>query len=127
MLSLALNLLAQAIVVGARWAGQRFGAVSQHGSIAVTERVNRTLKEEWLRRVPLIRGCGHLAGLCAGFALWYNEWRPHMSLRGVRPRDVYGRERPEAVSKSAKVVPLNIERRRFAETRVTGFRLRDAA
>jgi transposase InsO family protein len=54
---------------------QRFGAVGQHGSIAVTERVNRTLKEEWLRRVPVIRGHGHLAELCAGFVLWYNEWR----------------------------------------------------
>jgi transposase InsO family protein len=106
---------------------QRFGAVGQHGSIAVTERVNRTLKEEWLRRVPLIRGRGHLAELCAGFSLWYNEWRPHMTLRGLRPGDVYGREQPEAVPKSAKVVPLNIERRRFAETRFTGFRLRDAA
>ena len=106
---------------------QRFGAVGQHGSIAVTERVNRTLKEEWLRRVPLIRGRGHLGELCAGFVLWYNEWRPHMSLRGFRPGDVYGREQPEAVPKSAKVVPLNIERRHFAETRVSGFGLRDAA
>jgi hypothetical protein len=95
--------------------------------MAVTERVNRTLKEEWLRRVPLIRGRGHLGELCAGFVLWYNEWRPHMSLPGFRPGDVYGREQPEAVPKSAKVVPLNIERHRFTETRVTGFRLRDAA
>ena len=31
----------------------RFGAVGQHGSIAVTERVIETLKYEWLRRVSL--------------------------------------------------------------------------
>ena len=106
---------------------QRFGAVGQHGSIAVTERVNRTLKEEWLRRVPLIRGPSHLAALCSGFSLWHNEWRPHMTLQGFRPSDVYSRQMPEVVAKDAKVVPLNIERRHFAETRVTGFRLRDAA
>jgi hypothetical protein len=34
---------------------------------------------------------------------------------------------PEPVASDAKVVPLNIERRRFPETRVTGFRLREAA
>jgi hypothetical protein len=50
-----------------------------------------------------------------------------MTLRGFRPGDVYGRDQPEAVPKSAKVVSLNIDRHRFAETGVTGFRLRDAA
>ena len=106
---------------------QRFGAVGQHGSISVTERVNRTLKEEWLRRVPLIRGRSHLAALCESFLLWYNTWRPHMTLQGLRPSDVYGRDLPEAVAKDAKVLPLNIERRRFADTRTFGFRLRQAA
>jgi transposase InsO family protein len=106
---------------------QRFGAVGKHGSVAVTERVNRTLKEEWLRRVPLIRGVHHLAELCESFSLWYNEWRPHMTLGGCRPVDFYCREIPEPVAADAKVVPLNIERHRFSETRVTGFRLREAA
>lgn len=106
---------------------QRFGAVGRHGSIAVTERANRTLKEEWLRRVPLIRGARHLAELCGSFTLWYNEWRPHMTLGGCRPADFYCREMPEPVSSDAKVVPLRIERRRFAETRTVGFRLQQAA
>jgi hypothetical protein len=77
--------------------------------------------------VPVIRGSSHLDELCAGFTVWHNEWRPHMTLDGLRPADVYGRDQPEALAKNAKVVPLNIERRHFAETRVTGFRLRDAA
>ena len=47
---------------------QRFGAVGKHGSIAVTERVNRTVKQQWLRRVPLVRGAGHLTQLCDCFA-----------------------------------------------------------
>ena len=34
---------------------------------------------------------------------------------------------PPAMSIEHPQVPLNIERRRFAEARVTGFRLRDAA
>jgi len=106
---------------------QRFGAVGKHGSIAVTERVNRTLKEEWIHRVPLIRGSGQLAQLCGSFALWYNEWRPHMTLGGSRPADFSGRDTPEPVAKDAKVVPINIERRHFAQTRVTGFILREAA
>ncbi len=42
----------------------RFGAVGKHGSIAVTERVIKTLKYEWLFRVPLIRGFDHLEQLC---------------------------------------------------------------
>ena len=106
---------------------QRFGAIGKHGSIAVTERVNRTLKEEWLHRVPLIRGIAHLKELCSSFKHWYNEWRPHMTLDGFRPADFYCRDQPEPVEQDAKVVPLNIERRSFRETRVTGFRLPKAA
>jgi putative transposase len=106
---------------------QRFGAVGKHGSIAVTERVNRTLKEEWLRRVPLIRGVHHLPELCESFTVWHNEWRPHMTLGGCRPVDFYCRDTPEPVASDAKVVPLNIERRRFSETRTVGFRLQQAA
>jgi len=106
---------------------QRFGAIGEHGSIAVTERVNRTLKEEWLRRVLIIGGIAHLAELFGSFAEWHNQWRPHMTLGGCRPADFYRRETPEPVAKDAKVVPLNIERRHFVQTRVTGFRLREAA
>jgi len=47
-----------------RWGiTQRFAAVGQHGSIAVTEHVIRTLKYECLNRVPVIRGIDHLSGL----------------------------------------------------------------
>jgi len=38
---------------------QRFGAVGRHGPIAVTERAILTSKQEWLRRVPVIRGMDH--------------------------------------------------------------------
>jgi transposase InsO family protein len=34
----------------------RYGAIGEHGSIAVTERVIETLKYEWLKKVAIIRG-----------------------------------------------------------------------
>jgi len=41
----------------------RFGAIRQHGSISVTERVIKTLKYEWLKRVPIVKGFDHLTML----------------------------------------------------------------
>ncbi|MEE8408255.1 MAG: DDE-type integrase/transposase/recombinase, partial [Myxococcota bacterium] len=105
----------------------RLGAVGKHGSIAVTERVIKTLKYEWLFRVPLIRGFDHLTSLCSNFAIWYNEWRPHSTLGGARPDDFYRRDLPEHVPRTAKRALPRIERRHFAEARVTGFRLPRAA
>jgi hypothetical protein len=51
----------------------RLGAVGKHGSISVTERVIKTLKYEWLRRVPIIKGFDHLTMLCEEFECWYNS------------------------------------------------------
>jgi hypothetical protein len=39
----------------------------EHGSIAVTERIIKTLKYEWLRCVPIIKGFDHLTLLCIEF------------------------------------------------------------
>ena len=50
---------------------QRFGAVGEHASIAVTERAILTLKYEWLKRVPVIRGTDHLTGLLGDFEVYY--------------------------------------------------------
>ena len=105
----------------------RLGAVGQHGSIAVTERVIKTLKYEWLKHVPLIKGFDHLAILCGDFHLWYNSWRPHMTLDGLRPDDVYyGREITKP-NRDSKTVAGNIERHVFRQTRMTGYRLNNAA
>jgi len=105
----------------------RFGAVGKHGSIAVTERVIKTLKYEWLRCVPIIKGIDHLTSLCTEFEGWYNAWRPHMTLEGLRPDDLYYDRKPEKPSRDAKTVPDNIERHVFAETRITAYRLKNAA
>ena len=105
----------------------RFGAVGKHGSIAVTERVIKTLKYEWLRCVPIIKGFDHLTLLCTEFEGWYNAWRPHMTLEGLRPDDFYYDCKPDTPKRNAKTVPTNIERHVFVETRLTAYRLKKAA
>ena len=111
-----------------RWSVKlRFGAIGKHGSIAVTERVIKTLKYEWLNRVAFIKGFDHLTLLCAEFETWYNHWRPHMTLNGLRPDDVYYSRKTDKPDRDSKTVPCNIERHVFQETRITGYRLKSAA
>ena len=105
----------------------RLGAVGKHGSITVTERINKTLKYEWLKRVALIKGIDHLTELCNEFEIWYNNWRPHMTLNGLRPDDVYYNNKPKKPEHNAKKVPSNIEQHFFHQTRITGYRLKKVA
>ena len=105
----------------------RLGAIGKHGSIAVTERVIKTLKYEWLKRVAIIKGVDHLVELCKEFEIWYDAWRPHMTLDGFRPDDVYCDKKPEKLDRDANTVPDNIEQHYFQETRITGYRLKSVA
>lgn len=102
---------------------QRFGAVGQHGSIAVTERVILTLKYEWLKRVPVIRGLDHLDQLLCDFTIYYNEYRGHATLGGAVPSMIHRGEQWTKPAKSAKTLPPNIERRFFPDTQITAYRL----
>ncbi|UCE60064.1 MAG: DDE-type integrase/transposase/recombinase [Phycisphaerales bacterium] len=72
----------------------RNGAVGQHGSIAVVERLIRTTKDEATRRifVPLRRV--DLRRELTSFFAWYNEHRPHTTLKGKTPNEVYSHLRP---------------------------------
>ena len=105
----------------------RLGAIGKHGSIAVTERVIKTLKYEWVKRVAFIKGIDYLTELCNEFETWYNRWRPHMTLDGLRPDDVYFNNKPDKPERDAKTVPCNIERHYFHHTQVTGYRLKKVA
>ena len=102
---------------------QRFGAVGKHGSIAVTERVILTLKQEWLSRIPVIRGLDHLSQLLRDFATYYNYYRGHTHLGGAVPATIHRGERWRKPARSAKKLPRNVERRFFPETHITAYRL----
>ncbi len=73
----------------------RFGAIGKHGSIAVVERCIRTFKEylrQWalvpMRRATFQQELSHLAD-------WYNEHRPHETLAGRTPNEVYHARFPD--------------------------------
>jgi hypothetical protein len=51
--------------------------------------------------------------LCDKFESWYNIWRPHMTLDGLRPDDVYYDRKPEKPARDSKTVPTNIETAHF--------------
>ncbi len=90
---------------------------------STTERVIRTLKYEWLNRVPVIRGLEHLGRLLCDFAVYYNEYRGHAKLGGAIPSVLHRGEQWTKPERSAKILPVDAERRVFADTRVTAYRL----
>ncbi len=67
----------------------RFGAAGRHGSIVVIERFILTMKDQCtcLMLVPLRRDSFRKE--LQFFAGWYNEHRPHTTLRGKTPAEVY--------------------------------------
>lgn len=105
----------------------RYGAIGEHGSIAVTERVIETLRYEWLKKVAIIRGFQHLVKLCSEFTEWYNVWRPHEFLGSTTPASVFRDRAVPFVLKNAKGVPENIMTKHFEETKVTAYGLKKAA
>jgi hypothetical protein len=105
----------------------RYGAIGEHGSIAVTERVLETLKYEWLKKVAIIRGYRHLVKLCSEFTEWYNIWRAHEFLGSACPAAVFRDKAVPFVLKNAKDVPEIIITKRFEETKVTAYGLKKVA
>ena len=66
----------------------RFGAVGQHGSIAVVERFHRTLKEI-LRLTTIPEDQTEFERELGLIIDWYNEHRPHETLDGKTPNEVH--------------------------------------
>lgn len=65
---------------------QRFGAVGKYGSLAVIERLIRTIKAECTRRLGMVPF--RIAAFQREMSLylaWYNADRPHTRLRGCTP------------------------------------------
>jgi putative transposase len=72
----------------------RFGAVGQHGSIAVIERFWLTLKTELLGRMLVPLRLDTMRDVMRRYVDWYNAERPHRSLGGATPLEVCEGVRP---------------------------------
>lgn len=72
----------------------RYGAVGKHGSIAVVERFIRTMKDEVTRRFIVPQRQAAFRRELTSYLAWYNEHRPHATLHGKTPNEVYFRLRP---------------------------------
>jgi hypothetical protein len=76
----------------------RFGAVGQHGSIAVVERFIQTVKVGCTRRLQVSFRAKTFRQELLWFAAWYNQHRPHTTLGGRTPDEVYFQKRPASQS-----------------------------
>ena len=68
---------------------QRFGAVGRYGSIAVIERLMRTIKSECTRRLLIPYRRESLRRELVLYATWYNAHRPSEALQGKTLDEVY--------------------------------------
>ena len=67
----------------------RYGAVGQHGSIAVVERCIRTIKDELTRRITVPLSRAEFRSELLVYVNWFNDHRPHTTLHGRTPNEVY--------------------------------------
>jgi transposase InsO family protein len=73
----------------------RFGAIGKSGSIAVTERKIKSLKDECTRQITVPLNFNEMRYELALFLAWYNEFRPHEYLEGRTPLEVYNHSPPK--------------------------------
>ena len=71
----------------------RYGAIGKHGSIAVIERFWKTLKYHWLQHIAIARGQNQFHEQLELMRRWYNEFKPHSTLGGRTPEEVYSNAR----------------------------------
>ena len=67
----------------------RFGAVGEHGSIAIVERFIRSMKNECTFRILVPLRHATMRHELACYVVWYNQHRPSQALDGRTPREVY--------------------------------------
>ena len=72
----------------------RFGAVGQHGSIAVVERFIRTMKDRCTRVIPVPLRREAFRWELRLFFDWFNEYWAHSTLGGRTPNEVYQQRFP---------------------------------
>jgi hypothetical protein len=72
----------------------RFGAVGQHGSIALIERFIRSMKYEYLRHILVPMHITWMRQEVVCYIDWYNRHRPHQGLDGATPLEIYQNAAP---------------------------------
>jgi putative transposase len=72
----------------------RYGAIGQHGSLAVIERFILTMKTHCTRVILVPTQRDKMREELNRFAEWYNNSRPHMTLKGATPDEIYRGRHP---------------------------------
>ena len=67
----------------------RYGAVGEPASIAIVERFIRSMKQECTRCLLVPLSLEAMRREIRLYSTWYNTQRPHMTLAGRTPREVY--------------------------------------
>ena len=68
---------------------RRYGAVGKSGSIAIIERLWRSMKSEYVRQLFLYRSVKAIETRLRRYQVWFNAERAHQGLRQRTPDDVY--------------------------------------
>jgi putative transposase len=76
---------------------RRYGAVHRHGSVALIERLWRSLKAEGVTLGLLYRPLAVIERRLASYVAWFNAHRPHQGLGQRTPDEVYF-DRPTAAA-----------------------------
>ena len=74
----------------------RYGAVGKYGSIALMERFILSMKSEFTNRILIPLNMDGFRRELGWYMAWYNEHRPHQSLDGRTPQDLYSNARAQA-------------------------------
>ena len=83
----------------------RYGAVGQHGSIAIIERFIRSMKYEGIAPLLVPMSLGLLGGELDAYLVWYHEHRPHQGLGGRTPREVLDARGKKVMSRGPRAPP----------------------
>jgi len=87
----------------------RYGAVGEHGSLAVIERFFLTLKTEAMRVLMVPFRLAAMRAELVAFVGWYDAHRPHQSFGGRTPAEVYEElERADQREGSGSATPLTL-------------------
>ena len=63
--------------------------IGQHGSSAILERFILSLKNECTRRILVQLSRTSFQDELLRYVVWHNEYRPHQSLAGCTPNEIY--------------------------------------